>query len=77
MAPLIDPTLSAWQAARLGGSCRENVSAVLAHVDGSAADLPVDHAAAAGRQRLRAGLLGPLGDAWEQAAQDGPQGRVA
>eukprot|EP00969_Alexandrium_andersonii_P310106 13704123-Alexandrium_andersonii.AAC.1 len=27
VAPLIEPTLSAWQAARLGGSCRENISA--------------------------------------------------
>eukprot|EP00969_Alexandrium_andersonii_P349136 15430408-Alexandrium_andersonii.AAC.1 len=75
VAPLIEPTLSAWQAARQGGSCRENISAVLAHLGGSAAELPADHAAAADRRQLRAGLSGPLAEAWDQAPQDGPQGR--
>eukprot|EP00969_Alexandrium_andersonii_P132062 5840142-Alexandrium_andersonii.AAC.1 len=52
VAPLVEPTLSAWQAARLGGSCRENISAVMSHLDGTA-ELPAEHAPAARRERLR------------------------
>eukprot|EP00969_Alexandrium_andersonii_P344694 15237801-Alexandrium_andersonii.AAC.1 len=50
---------------------------MMAHLDGSAAELPADRAPAAGRQRLRAGLLGPIEDAWNRAPADGPQGRAA
>eukprot|EP00969_Alexandrium_andersonii_P024622 1074374-Alexandrium_andersonii.AAC.1 len=49
----------------------------MAHLDGTAAELPADRATAADRQRLRAGLLGPLEAAWEDTPHDGPQGRVA
>eukprot|EP00969_Alexandrium_andersonii_P282485 12488336-Alexandrium_andersonii.AAC.1 len=52
VAPLVEPTLPAWQAARLGGSCRENISAVMSHLDGMA-ELPAEHATAARRERLR------------------------
>eukprot|EP00969_Alexandrium_andersonii_P214976 9493536-Alexandrium_andersonii.AAC.1 len=49
----------------------------MAHLDGSAAELPADRTPAAERQRLRSGLLGPIEDAWDGAPADGPQGRVA
>eukprot|EP00969_Alexandrium_andersonii_P108505 4787506-Alexandrium_andersonii.AAC.1 len=53
------------------------MSAVMARLDGTAAELPADRAPAADRRRLRAGLLGPLEDAWDGAPRDGPQGRAA
>eukprot|EP00969_Alexandrium_andersonii_P196099 8663394-Alexandrium_andersonii.AAC.1 len=48
----------------------------MSHLDGTA-ELPAEHAAAAQRERLRVGLLGPLEDAWQQVPAGGPQGRVA
>eukprot|EP00969_Alexandrium_andersonii_P073320 3234718-Alexandrium_andersonii.AAC.1 len=72
IAPIVEPTFSSWQAAKRGGSCRENVSLVLAHLDGTRTDPPVAYLEADRREQLRRALLGPAADAWGSTGE-GPQ----
>eukprot|EP00969_Alexandrium_andersonii_P291987 12905315-Alexandrium_andersonii.AAC.1 len=34
LGPALEPTMSVWQAARRGGSCRRNICAATAHLGG-------------------------------------------
>eukprot|EP00969_Alexandrium_andersonii_P196726 8691418-Alexandrium_andersonii.AAC.1 len=77
IAPIIEPTFSSWQAARRGGSCRENVSLALAHLDGAHTEPLTAFLGQDERRDLRQALLGPAADAWsrdEPGAQ--PTGRA-
>eukprot|EP00969_Alexandrium_andersonii_P315219 13925659-Alexandrium_andersonii.AAC.1 len=35
VGPLLEPTLSEWQAARHGGTCRRNIRLALLHLEGA------------------------------------------
>ena len=37
--PLVEPTLSSWQAARHGGTCRQNINLAVQHLEGRRGDL--------------------------------------
>eukprot|EP00969_Alexandrium_andersonii_P304012 13438399-Alexandrium_andersonii.AAC.1 len=63
IAPIVEPTFSSWQAARHGGSRRENVSLVLAHMDGTHSEPPTAFLGQGERQKLRQAVLGPAAEA--------------
>ena len=75
-APIVEPTLSRWQAARRRGSCRENVRTAVDFLTG--ASEPAVELQGDGEAAVR-GLLGPFADAWRTApgGSAGPQGRAA
>eukprot|EP00969_Alexandrium_andersonii_P345164 15257720-Alexandrium_andersonii.AAC.1 len=42
LGPALEPTMSVWQAVRRGGSCRRNISAAAAHLDGRRPQIVTD-----------------------------------
>eukprot|EP00969_Alexandrium_andersonii_P236470 10440023-Alexandrium_andersonii.AAC.1 len=60
IGPLVEPTLSAWQAARHGGTCRQNINLAVQHLEGRRTSHP-DRSDREGQPNpgLSAALLGP------------------